>query len=152
MTKAALNRPLYYGTGMDGVIHAYSREEWGLGGSQPSGNYSAHTAPGLIIVLALMIIPATVSPAIFLFSLIKMNLGVALLSLICTLLFTGGWMLTVLILRQEFAARKLRKLKGLPKPRFAVTDDQARAWFEKNPGKVSITSANFPDSKLPFPN
>ena len=45
---------------------------------------------------------------------------------------------------------ELRRLKGLPKPRFAVTDDQARRWFEQNPG-IPIVRENFPDSSQPFP-
>jgi hypothetical protein len=136
---------------MDDTVHAYTREEWGIGGSQPFGNYSVHTLPGTVAALALMIVPAIVSPVMFLIALIRLNLGVALLSLFCTVLFTGGWLLTLAIARKELTASKLRDLKGLPKPRFSVTDDQARFWFEKNPGLVSITPENFPDSTLPFP-
>ena len=72
-------------------------------------------------------------------------------SLICTLLFTGGWLLSVRILRKEGRARKLRKPKGRPKPMYAVTDDQARRWFEKNPGTFEIIRENFPYSTYPFP-
>lgn len=36
----------------------------GIGGSQPSGNYSVHTTTGLYIVTILMTIPAIVAPLI----------------------------------------------------------------------------------------
>lgn len=146
-----LHRRYYYGTGLDDTIHAYSREEWGIGGSQPGGNYSTHTISGLVLVTALMTLPAVFSPAILFLAMIQLNPTIALIALICTGLFTGGWLLGLHSLRNEMIARKLRNRKGLPKPRFAVTDDQARFWFEKNPGKISITPENFPDSTLPFP-
>lgn len=152
MTKSPLNRPLYYGTGMGDTIHAYTREEWGVGGSLPFGNNSAHTVTGVVATAALMVVPAIVSPMMFILSLVKLNLGMAILSLICTLLFTGGWILTILTLRKELAASKLRELKQLPKPRFSVTDDQAQKWFEDHPSaEVPITRENFPNSRSRFP-
>lgn len=54
-------------------------------------------------------------------------------------------------IRDEFRARKLRRARGLPKPWYAVTDDQARKWFEERPGTVEITRENFPNSRSPFP-
>lgn len=41
-----VGRPYSYATGMDRTVHAYTRQEWGIGGSQPSGNYSVPTATG----------------------------------------------------------------------------------------------------------
>lgn len=151
MTRSTLNRPFYYGTGMDNTIHAYTRREWGIGGSLPFGNYSVHSVTGLVIVTAMMTFPAISAPVLLLIALIKLNVVVALISLVCTVLFTGGWLLGVMALKNEFAAIKLRRLKNLPKPRFSVTDDQARFWFEKNHGEISITPENFPDSTLHFP-
>lgn len=78
-------------------------------------------------------------------------MDIALLILVCTALFTGGWLLGLRALRKESAARKLRRLKGLPEPRFAVTDDQARGWFEEKPAGIPVTRENFPDSSRPFP-
>ena len=43
--RSALTRPWYFGTGMDSTIHAYTRDEWGIGGSQPYGNYSVTQSP-----------------------------------------------------------------------------------------------------------
>jgi hypothetical protein len=43
------------------------------------------------------------------------------------------------------------RARGLPKPWYAVTDDQARKWFEERPGTVKIARANFPNSRHPFP-
>lgn len=149
--RSAIFRPWYYGTGLDSTIHAYTREEWGVGGSQPFGNYSVHTVTGLVTVTALMTIPALLAPVMLVIAVVGLNLGVALLFLACTALFTGGWLLGLLTLRKEFTAGKLRRLKGLPKPRFAVTDDQARRWFEENPAGIPVTRENFPDSTHPFP-
>ena len=149
--RSELTRPWYFGTGMDSTIHAYTREEWGIGGSQPYGNYSVHTVTGLVTVTALTTIPALLAPVMLVVAVVRLELGIALLVLGCTALFTGGWLLGLRALRQESAAGKLRRLKGLPKPRFAVTDDQARRWFEENPSGLPITRGNFPDSSHPFP-
>ena len=146
-----LSRPWYFGTGTDSTIHAYTREEWGIGGSQPYGNYSVHTVTGLVTVTALMTIPALLAPLILVIAVVSLNLGIALLFLACTALFTGGWMLGLHALRNEAAAGRLRRLKGLPKPRFAVTDDQARRWFQEHPAGIPVTRENFPDSTGPFP-
>ena len=72
-------------------------------------------------------------------------------SIVCTALFTGGWLLTLRALRGELKTRKRRKDRGLPKPRYGVTDDQARRWFEDHPGTLEITRENFPFSTRPFP-
>lgn len=149
--RSALTRPWYFGTGMDSTIHAYTREEWGIGGSQPYGNYSVHTVTGLVTVTALMTIPALLAPVMLVVAVVRLELGIALLFLACTALFTGGWLLGLRALRKESRAGKLRRLKGLPKPRFAVTDDQARRWFEENLADIPITRENFPDSTRPFP-
>ena len=146
-----LVRPWYFGHGMDGTIHAYTREEWGIGGAQPSGNYSVHSVTGLVAVTVLMTIPALLAPVMLVIAVLGMNPGIALLFLCCTALFTGGWLLGLLALRNEFTASRLRRLKGLPNPRFAVTDDQARGWFEENPAGIPVTHENFPDSTYPFP-
>lgn len=149
--KLLVDRPYFYATGMDRTVHAYTKEEWGIGGSQPTGNYSVHTTTGLFVVTALMTIPALGAPLLLIIAVSSLNIIVALFGLLATVLFTGGWLLGIRNLRREWRASKQRRLKGLPKPRFALTDDQARTWFEANPSNVAITRDNFPDSTRPFP-
>jgi hypothetical protein len=144
-------RPYFFGYGKGNVIHAYTPQEWGIGGSPASGSYSTHTLPGLVIVMVLMTVPAVLAPVMVIIGLVQLHLGFILLFLVATVLFTGGWILGLGALRDELSARKFRRSKGLPKPRFGVTDDQAREWFESRPGVVAITRENFPGSTYPFP-
>jgi hypothetical protein len=149
--KLLVERQYFYATGMERTVHAYTKEEWGIGGAQPTGNYSVHTTTGLFVVTALMTIPALGAPILLIIALASLNLIVVVFGLLGTVLFTGGWLLGIMNLRRELRASRQRKLKGLPKPRFALTDDQARAWFESNPSGIAITRENFPDSTRPFP-
>jgi hypothetical protein len=149
--KLLVERPYFYATGMERTVYAYTKEEWGIGGSQPTGNYSVHTTTGLFVVTALMTVPALWAPLMLIIALASLNLIVVVFGLLATVLFTGGWLLGIKNLRHEWRASKLRRLKGLPKPRFALTDDHARAWFEANPSGIDITRNNFPDSTRPFP-
>lgn len=98
-----------------------------------------------------MTIPALGAPLMLIIALASLNVIVVIFGLLGTVLFTGGWLLGVRSLRRELRASKKRKLKRLPKPCFALTDDQARAWFESNPSHITITRENFPDSTRPFP-
>lgn len=149
--RTAVDRPYYYPTGMDRTVHAYTKGEWGIGGSQPSGDYSLHTTTGLWIVTTLMTIPALFAPAVLIVAAASLNPVLAVFGLLATLLFTGGWVFGIRNLRREQQASKRRRLRGLPKPRFALDDDKARSWFEANPSGVAITRENFPDSTRPFP-
>ncbi|MBT2594520.1 hypothetical protein [Arthrobacter sp. ISL-72] len=149
--RAVVDRPYYYATSMEKTVHAYTRDEWGIGGSQPSGNYSVHTTTGLYIVTILMTIPAIFAPLLLIIAVASLNIIVGLLALVCTVLFTGGWLFGIGNLRRERQASKQRRLKGLPKPRFALSDDHARDWFESHPSGIAITRENFPDSTRPFP-
>ena len=149
--KLLVERQYFYATGMERTVHAYTKEEWGIGGAQPTGNYSVHTTTGLFVVTALMTIPALGAPILLIIALASLNLIVVVFGLLGTVLFTGGWLLGIMNLRRELRASRQRRLKGLPKPRFALTDDQARAWFESNPSAIAITRENFPDSTRPFP-
>jgi hypothetical protein len=148
---AVVKRPYYYATSMENTVFAYTAAVWGIGGSQPSGNYSVHTTTGLYVVTILMTVPAIFSPVLLVIAVASLNIIVGLLALVCTVLFTGGWLLGISNIRRERQASRQRKLKGLPKPRFALTDDQARDWFESRPSGIPITRENFPDSKHPFP-
>jgi hypothetical protein len=162
------DRPKYrFGTGgwsNAGVVYAYTREEWGLGGHSAAESANvANSFIGQSIVAVLMTVPALLAPLGVLLGIVvtlrsipdpgEMSMGLVVIfgSLMCTLLFTGGWLLSISALRGELRARKLRKPKGLPKPMYAVTDDQARAWFEQHPGILEITRENFPNSTHPFP-
>jgi hypothetical protein len=156
-----------YGTGgwsKEYVVYYYTREEWGLGGHNATESSNmANSVIGQSLVAIIMAAPAIAAPLSVLFGILAViisfpdpgDMGKGLLwilgSLVCTLLFTGGWLASVGILRKEWRARKLRKPKGLPKPMYGVTDDKARRWFEKNPGILEITRENFPYSTYPFP-
>ena len=145
-------------------MYACTREEWGLGGH--SARESGSTANSLIgqsIVAVVMTVPAIAAPLSILLAITvtvlsfpnPKDVGMGLLwilgSVVCTALFTGGWLLSVNSIRAELRARKLRKPKGLPKPLYAITDDQARRWFEEHPGTIEITRETFPLSTRPFP-
>jgi hypothetical protein len=145
-----VDRPYYFAQDSDRRIFAYTQAEWGLGGAQPFGNYKARNMLTMSIVVAGLTIPALASPVFFVLGVVGLNLGVALLFLVCTLLFTGGWLLGFQSLRGELRARKLRLKRGLPKPYVIVTDDQARQWFTANPGNIAIVRDNFPESTHPF--
>jgi hypothetical protein len=146
------------------IIYAYTEEEWGLGGHSASetGN-TANSFIGQSIVAVIMTVPAILAPFSILFGIVATiisfpdlgDMGMGLIwfvgSVVCTVLFTGGWLLSVHSLRAELRARKLRKPKGLPKPLYRVTDGQARRWFEEHPGAVEITRENCPRSIRPFP-
>lgn len=147
------SRPYPYGFGQGDAIHAYTPEEWGLGGSSASSaSNSTHSLAILILVGAVITVPALLAPIWLVIGAIRLNIGVVFLCLLCTILFTGGWFFILKTIRQELRARKLRRARGLPKPWYAVTDDQARTWFEERPGTVEITRENFPNSSHSFPD
>lgn len=150
--KTTPDRPYYYGFGKDDIINAYTPGEWGLGGSSAySSNSPTHNVVVLILIEVLFTVPAIFAPIWMIIGIIYLNIGVVLLCLVCTVLFTGGWFHTLGSIRDEFRARNLRRARGLPKPSHQVTDDQARKWFEKRPGTMEITRENFPNSRYPFP-
>jgi hypothetical protein len=152
-TDVRRRRSYYYGFGKGNSIHAYTPEEWGLGGSSASSaSNSTHSLAILILVGAVIAVPAILAPIWLVVGVLKLNIGAVLLCLLCTLLFTGGWFFVLKSIRGEFQARKLRRARGLPKPWYAVTDDQARTWFEERPGSLAITRENFPNSSTPFPD
>jgi hypothetical protein len=140
-------RPFYYGYGNDKTIHAYTREEWGIGGALPSGNYSTRSLVGIIATTCFMV-PATLF-SIFLVCVTAARMSwFAFIALFFTLLFGSAVFTGVRTIVKENKARSLRKAGGVPKPRFSVTDQQAMDWFKKNPSqKVALTMENFPDAK-----
>ena len=150
-TRRRIDRAYYFAQDAERRIFAYTRAEWGLGGAQPFGNYTARNVVTMGLVVAGLTIPALAAPLFLIMGIIGLNIGAILLSLVCTLLFTGGWLLSVQSLRGELLARRLRRERGLPKPYVIVTDDQARHWFTAYPGNVAVTRDNFPESTYPFP-
>ena len=127
------------------MIIAYTPEEWGLGGSSAySSNNPAHSLVVLTRIEVLLTVPAILAPIWMIIGVIYLNIGVFLLCLVCTVLFTGGWFYTLGSIRDELRARKLRRTRGLPKPLYQVTDDQARAWFEERPGTLEYHPGKFP--------
>jgi hypothetical protein len=140
-------RPFYYGHGNDKTIHAYTREEWGIGGALPSGNYSTRSLVGIIAATCFMV-PATLF-SIFLVCVTAVRMSwFAIIALFFTLLFGTGVFTGVRTITKEAKARRLRKVSGMPKPRFSVTDQQALDWFKKNPSRrVALTMENFPDAE-----
>ncbi|RAX44240.1 hypothetical protein DQ354_16210 [Arthrobacter sp. AQ5-06] len=123
--------PYHYGYGKDNVIYAYTTDEWGLGGGNTSGgNYQARML-SIMILITVAMVPAAL---IGLFTSIALAISLrweALPALFFTLLFSGAVYSGFTASVHEIKARRLRKVKGLPKPWYAVTDDQARRWFEK---------------------
>lgn len=141
-----VSRPFYYGYGNDKTIHAYTREEWGIGGALPSGNYATRSLVGIIAATCFMV-PATLF-SIFLVCVTAARMSwFAFIALFFALLFGSAVLTGFLTIIHEAKARGLRKEAGLPKPRFSVTDHQALDWFSKNPsGKIALTIENFPDA------
>lgn len=150
-TRRRVDRAYFYAQDEERRIFAYTQAEWGLGGAQPFGNYTARNVVTMSLVVAGLTIPAVAAPLFLILGIIGLNIGAVLFSLVCTLLFTGGWLLSVQSLRGELRARRLRRERGLPKPYVIVTDDQARAWFTAYPSSIAVTRDNFPESTYPFP-
>lgn len=149
--RRRVNRAYYFAQDAERRIFAYTQAEWGLGGAQPFGNYTARNLVTMGLVVAGLTIPALAAPLFLILGIIGLNIGAVLFALVCTLLFTGGWLLSVQSLRGELRAQRLRRERGLPRPYVIVTDDQARQWFTANPGSVAISRDNFPESTYPFP-
>jgi hypothetical protein len=145
--KKAMRRPFYYGYGRDNTIRAYTRDEWGIGGALPSGNYQTRSLTFMVIITIVMIPAAVLSLLFLIMSVIKLNVLIAIFALICTVLFGTAVVVGFSTSRHEFKARGLRKARGLPKPLFSVTDDRALEWYKNNPSDaVPVTRENFPDA------
>lgn len=145
------DRKYFFAQDADGRIFAYTEAEWGAGGAQPFGNYTARSVVTMSVLAAVLTVPAIVAPVLLIIALTALHMGATIFSLIFTVLCTTGWLLTVRSLRAELRARKLRRERGLPAPSVVVTDDQARAWFTAYPGSLPVTRDNFPESTQPFP-
>lgn len=149
--KVRSDRKYFFAQDDGRQIFAYTEAEWGAGGAQPFGNYTARSVASMSLLVAFLTVPALVGPILFVLGVISLHLGAILFSLILSLLCTGGWLLAVRSLRGEQRARRLRRERGLPRPSVVVTDDQAREWFTANPGIIPVSRDNFPESTYPFP-
>lgn len=145
------DRKYFFAQDTDRRIFAYTEAEWGAGGAQPFGNYTARSIASMSLLVAVLTVPALLGPVLLVISVAGLHLGAMLFSLVFTVLCTGGWLLTIRSLRGELRARRLRRERGLPRPSVVVTDDQAREWFTARPGSVAVTRDNFPESTYPFP-
>lgn len=146
-TSFQMNRPLFYGYADGKNIHAYTKEEWGIGAPYQSGNYATHNIVVLIIA-AIITIPAALCSALVTLVLL-VNLSIAfIIPLFFTLLFGVGVIISGSSIRKEFIARKIRKERGLSKPWMAANDEEARRWFISHPSpSVPVTTEYFPDAK-----
>ncbi|MFC8039401.1 hypothetical protein ACFUOZ_08615 [Paenarthrobacter sp. NPDC057355] len=142
-------RTYYYAWGGDKRMYAYTRDEWGMGGSLPNGgNY---TVRSLVVqfILAIIMVPAAVGSFIMLIAaIVSLNWIVMIFGLVCTPLFAAAPYVCFKGARDERKARKARKLKGLPKPQTSADDEAARRYFtDHKEAGVEITPPNFPDAK-----
>ncbi|VXC65882.1 conserved hypothetical protein [Arthrobacter sp. 9V] len=142
-------RPYYYAWGGDNRMYAYTRGEWGLGGSLPSGgNYTVRSGTVQFILAIIMIPAAVLSLVVLIAAVVSLNWIVMIFGLVCTALFAAAPYIGFKAARNEWKARKARRLKGLPKPRTSVGDDEARQYFFDHPeAGPEITPENFPDAK-----
>lgn len=146
--RKQLALPTYrYGQGADDVIYAYTADEWGLGGGGHHGGHEQARMLSHMILITVVMAPAALIGAFFTVIFVIGLHWAALPSLFFTLLFAAGVYSGFTSSVHEIKARKLRKARGLPKPCYAVSDDQARNWFEKNPHLgMAITKENFPNA------
>jgi hypothetical protein len=129
-------------------MYAYTLEEWGMGGSLPNGGNLTVRSWVFQFILAIIMIPASLMSLIVLIAAIaSLNWIVMIFGLVCTPLFLAAPYVGFKAAKDERRARKVRKLRGLPKPSTSVDDEAARRYFEKHPeAGVAITRENFPDA------
>ena len=133
------SRRYYYGLGKGKGIIAYTANEWGMGGAARSGSY-ATGSPSLLLLGTIVMAPAALAGlAVTVVGIIGLNVVLTVIALIFTVLFGLGAVTGFGTLREELQARKVRKERGLKKAWYTVSDDQARRWFEENPGEIAIT-------------
>lgn len=150
-SRPAPSRRYYYGLGKGKGIIAYTANEWGMGGAARSGSYSTGSPILLLLGTIIMAPAALVCLVVTVVGIIGLKFVLAVIALLFTLLFGLGAVTGFGTLREELQARKVRKKRGHKKAWYAVSDDQARRWFEENPGEIAITRENFPNSTRPFP-
>jgi len=142
-----LNRPYYYAYSRSGkTIYAYTREEWGIGASSGSADYNLIRSFYFSLAITLLVfLPATLG-CVFLMivGVFKMPL-MTVIFLFFGLVFGLGLVQGYFNIAEEWRGRKLRKLKGLPKPWWTADDERAYQWFLRNPTPhIEMTEEYFP--------
>jgi hypothetical protein len=145
--KRILNRPYYYAYSRSGkTIYAYTKEEWGIGASSGSADYNLIRSFYFSLAITLLVfLPATLGCVVLM---IAGLFGMPLMTLI--FLFFGavfglGLVQGYFNITEEWRGRKLRKLRGLPKPWWIADDDRAFQWFLRNPTPhIDMTEEYFP--------
>lgn len=141
-------RPYYYAWGGDKRMYAYTLPEWGMGGSLPSGGNTTVRSWVFQLILSIIMIPAALMSLVMLIAaIISLNWILMIFGLVCTPLFAAAPYVGFTAAMHERKARKLRKLRGLPKPSTSVSDETAKRYFAKHPEYgIEITKENFPDA------
>lgn len=148
---SAKRRLYFYGYPRAGkAIYAYTKDEWGLGASSGGGDHNLiRSFYFSLVITVLMFLPATLICAIFaIIALFKFPV-MSLVFLFFGLVFGLGVVQGYFNITEEWRGRKLRKLKGLPKPWFTAHDDHAYEAFLKHPSPhIPLTLEYFPESRI----
>ena len=142
------SRPYFYAQPRDGkTVHAYTREEWGIGASSGGGRQYAIRSFYFSLAVTALFVPAALACAVLAVVAVFKFPAMAPAFLLFGLVFGFGVVQGCFNLKTEWRGRKLRKLNGLPKPWFTASDDQAYKWFSEHPTpRVPLTAENFPES------
>jgi len=146
-----LTRPYYYGSNkLSSTVHAYTKEEWGLGASSGGGDaYTIRSFWFSLITTVFVALPVTLACAFFVVVFLFESPLMALVPLFFGLVFGLAVLQGYINLAQEWQGRKARERKNLPKPWLTVPDDHAYAWFREHPAPhVPLTLEYFPDSRI----
>jgi hypothetical protein len=142
------SRPYFYGYARTGkTVHAYTRDEWGIGASSGGGRQYAIRSFYFSIALSVMFVVATLACTVLAVIAVLKPSAMFLAFLFFGLIFGLGVLQSYFNLTSEWQGRKLRKLKGLPKPWFTASDDRAYEWFKEHPSpQIPLTPEYFPES------
>lgn len=143
-------RRLYYGcAGVGKPVHAYTKEEWGIGASSGGGDHNLIRSLYFSLFMAILIAPVS----LFCFVLgVAMTFQLPIMALVMVffgLLFGVAFLQCWMNVAEELRGRKARKLKGLPKPWWEAPDEHAYKWFVEHPTPyVPLTLEYFPEHHL----
>ena len=99
---------------------------------------------------ALMTIPALLAPVMLVVAVVRLELGIALLFLACTALFTGGWLLG-LRAQKRVQGRQTAAPEGPAQAALRCYRRSGALVVQEHPAEIPVTRENFPDSSRPFP-
>lgn len=141
-------RPYFYGFPRVGkTVHAYTREEWGIGASSGGGRQNAIRSFYFSLAAMALFVPAALACAVLTVIAVFQFPAMVLAFLFFGLIFGLGVVQGYFNLKSEWRGRKLRKLNRLPKPWFTASDDQAYDWFTLHPSpQIQMTPEFFPES------